>query len=333
MPTANQRFCETCATWLLDTAVEAHIDANTEHVIAEKQRFVPIGEAKDDITGSSEAPPTPDNASQSLPVLDSIPVVMDPADNTKLVRIDAGSVATGTTRVLTMPDADVTPVDTADSRLSDDRNDADAIHDNVASEISALSLVTAVAGDHVLVEDASDSNNKKRVLASDFLGGGGPPQTLGYWEASGHKPPATDPARFVERNGVLYLAYDDTTVLNGMFVGKMPQKYTGGNLELIVRYIMDTATSGDVDLGGAWERRNDGGTDLDTDSFATAQTTLNTTVPTTAGEPDSITISFTSAQIDGTVVGDDFRIRIQNLAAGTASGDLHLVSVELREIV
>lgn len=34
--------------------------------------------------------------------------VADPADLTKKVRIDAGNVTTGTTRVLTMPDADVT---------------------------------------------------------------------------------------------------------------------------------------------------------------------------------------------------------------------------------
>jgi hypothetical protein len=51
--------------------------------------------------------------------------------------------------------------------------DANAIHNNVASEISALALVTAAAGDHILIEDADDSNAKKRVAASDFLGGGG----------------------------------------------------------------------------------------------------------------------------------------------------------------
>lgn len=50
--------------------------------------------------------------------------------------------------------------------------DSDAIHDNVAGEIAALTLVSAAAGDHILIEDADDSNNKKRVAASDFLGGG-----------------------------------------------------------------------------------------------------------------------------------------------------------------
>lgn len=50
--------------------------------------------------------------------------------------------------------------------------DADAIHDNVAGEIAALTTVTVASGDYILVEDVSDSNNKKKVLASDLLGGG-----------------------------------------------------------------------------------------------------------------------------------------------------------------
>lgn len=43
----------------------------------------------------------------TLPVADTTALVKDPADATKLVRIDAGSVTTGTTRVITMPDQDV----------------------------------------------------------------------------------------------------------------------------------------------------------------------------------------------------------------------------------
>ena len=51
-------------------------------------------------------------------------------------------------------------------------SDADAIHDNVAGEIAALTTVTAAAGDYILIEDVSDSNNKKKILASDLLGAG-----------------------------------------------------------------------------------------------------------------------------------------------------------------
>lgn len=48
-------------------------------------------------------------------------------------------------------------------------NDPDAIHDNVAGEIAAVTeKTTPIGSDSVLIEDSSDSNNKKRVLFSNF---------------------------------------------------------------------------------------------------------------------------------------------------------------------
>ena len=46
-------------------------------------------------------------AGAAPPIDDTTALVKDPVDPTKLVRIDAGNVATGTTRVITMPDVDV----------------------------------------------------------------------------------------------------------------------------------------------------------------------------------------------------------------------------------
>ena len=43
----------------------------------------------------------------TLPIVDSTAVVKDPVDATKLARIDAGAITTGTTRVITMGDRDV----------------------------------------------------------------------------------------------------------------------------------------------------------------------------------------------------------------------------------
>jgi hypothetical protein len=43
-----------------------------------------------------------------------------------------------------------------------------AIQNNVAGEIAALTQVTAASADHVMIEDASDSNNKKRVTAGSI---------------------------------------------------------------------------------------------------------------------------------------------------------------------
>ncbi len=54
-------------------------------------------------------------------------------------------------------------------------SDADAIHDNVASEISAVTeKVTPVSADLVLVEDSADSHNKKRVQVGNLSGAGVP---------------------------------------------------------------------------------------------------------------------------------------------------------------
>jgi len=52
--------------------------------------------------------------------------------------------------------------------------DTDAVHVNVAGEIAAIAnKATAVAADKILIEDSADSNNKKHVLASQFLAGSG----------------------------------------------------------------------------------------------------------------------------------------------------------------
>jgi len=52
--------------------------------------------------------------------------------------------------------------------------DANAIHDNAASEISAIAeKVTPVSADLLIIEDSADSNNKKKVQVGNLPGGGG----------------------------------------------------------------------------------------------------------------------------------------------------------------
>lgn len=75
------------------------------------------------------------------------------------------AVAASANAYLQCDGADV--IDTAPSA-----NDADAIHLSVAGEISTLATVTVASGDYIIIEDVSDSNNKKKILASDLLGAG-----------------------------------------------------------------------------------------------------------------------------------------------------------------
>jgi len=52
--------------------------------------------------------------------------------------------------------------------------DSDAIHDNVAAEINAITeKTTPVSADLILIEDSADSNNKKKVQLGNLPGGGG----------------------------------------------------------------------------------------------------------------------------------------------------------------
>ena len=57
--------------------------------------------------------------------------------------------------------------------MSGTGTDPDAIHDNVAGEINALTTVTGVSGDMIIIEDATDSFNKKKVNLLDLLAGSG----------------------------------------------------------------------------------------------------------------------------------------------------------------
>jgi len=56
------------------------------------------------------------NTLAALPVVDTTAIVKGSGDDTKLMRIEVDGLTTGTTRVLTMPDADITPDDAGDSR-------------------------------------------------------------------------------------------------------------------------------------------------------------------------------------------------------------------------
>jgi len=120
--------------------------------------------------------------------------------------------------------SDATLIDTADSRLSDDRNpvihglgsvsrhsastlaelnalisdatldtntafrtDDTAIHDNIASELSAVTVKgTPVAGDFLLIEDSAAGNVKKSVLWGTITGSGGAMSAHGLADAQYH---------------------------------------------------------------------------------------------------------------------------------------------------
>lgn len=85
--------------------------------------------------------------------------------------------------------------------------DANAIHDNVAGEIDALTEKTFVSGDDVfLIEDGNDALNKKKMLLIGLVPGGD-----GAWGVYGEK---TDP--FVDDD--VFLIEDSETLLSTKLV-------------------------------------------------------------------------------------------------------------------
>ncbi len=95
-----------------------------------------------------------------------------------------------------------------------------------------------------------------------------------------------------------------------------------------------TATTGATRWLVSFERHQEDVTDIDTDSFATAQA-VNATAPATNGARAYDAVAFTDgAQIDSLAVGESFRLRIERdatNAADTMVGDAELARVEIRE--
>lgn len=123
-------------------------------------------------------------------------------------------------------------------------------------------------------------------------------------------------------------AADETVLLPGV----APQGLTG-TLTLVVFYRMASATTGNIYFRAAVEAITPADA-LDTDASSSFDTinTGNGAVPGTAGYVASISITLTTA--DSMAAGDMFRIefgRDADNAGDTATGDAHVLRVELRD--
>jgi hypothetical protein len=158
---------------------------------------------------------------------------------------------------------------------------------------------------------------------------------LHRWQAQDGAPPSTAFAALVRRNNHFLAAFDLTTDESLDFADVLDRRYTGGGITCVLAWAADTVTSGTCRWEGLFERHQDDTDDLDADSFAASQS-AGTVTASAAGELKYTTITFTNAQIDGILVGEDFRFRVRRDADGTTgtddmASDAHLKSVELRE--
>lgn len=157
--------------------------------------------------------------------------------------------------------------------------------------------------------------------------------TLITFKPYDNEPPTSNFATIDLRNNHPVLDFDGSTNESCYFTGVMPRIYAGGGVTVYIHYAMTSATSGDIDWDISFECIGDQQQDLDSDGFASVKSVDNTTVPSTSGNVDIVSIGFTNgAEINNTSVGDSFRIKItRDAVSDTATGDAELVAVEIKE--
>ena len=150
-----------------------------------------------------------------------------------------------------------------------------------------------------------------------------------------NEPPSSNYATLDSRNGHLVLDFDASTDESAIFKGVLPSHYAGGGLTIKLHYAMTSATSGNIIWQTAIERVGDGQQDIDSDGFATANSSAATAVPGTSGHVDILSIAHTSgAQMDSLAAGEGFRLKVNRDAdngSDTATGDAELWAVEIIE--
>lgn len=160
--------------------------------------------------------------------------------------------------------------------------------------------------------------------------------TLCVFFPADNEPPSSNYATLDTRNGHPVLDFDASADESAIFTGILPSNYAGGGLDIVLIWAGSSATSGTCRWATAIERVEDEGTDMDADSFATANT-AGATAPGTSGAVQYTTIAHTSgAQMDSLAAGEAFRLKVTRDADGTSgtddmTGDAELVAVHIKE--
>lgn len=159
-------------------------------------------------------------------------------------------------------------------------------------------------------------------------------KSLFLWGARSGRPPSSAGADdSVVRNNHEVVAFDDTTQEHYILAGQIPEGIDlSGGVTVYVRWAAASATTGTIGWLVDWERVAAAGQDLDADAFGSPFTITAATVPGTAGVTSVTNVAFAQVDLPASLAaGDFFRLRIaRDTATDTATGDAHLLSVEVR---
>jgi len=135
------------------------------------------------------------------------------------------------------------------------------------------------------------------------------------------------------RNNHPVLDFDGATDEEAYFEGVLPAHYNGGSLVIDLYVALTSATTGSFRFQTDVERMNDGGPDLDADSFSGSFQSAGGSASATSGIPTKISITHTTAQIDSLAANEPFRLKVRRDADGTSGTDDIATDAELVRIV
>ena len=139
--------------------------------------------------------------------------------------------------------------------------------------------------------------------------------------------PSVDPALAKSRSGHAIIRFAAGVDRKVIFYVHISNDYTGGDITVDFDWVAETATSGDVVIGGRFERNNAGGQNIDSDGFA-AQKTVISTANGTNGVGTRASITYTNAEADSPVAGDIMRFEAERV--GTSGSDNMTGGMDLR---
>lgn len=148
-----------------------------------------------------------------------------------------------------------------------------------------------------------------------------------------NEPPASNYATLDTRNNRPVLDFDDTTEEESVWTLALPEAYEGGGITVDIWCALTSATSGTVGWKVAIERIDASSLDIDSDSFASANTVTAVTVPGTSGQVLKMSVDISDgANMDSVAAGELFRIKVsRDVASDTATGDAELLRVQISE--
>ncbi len=135
------------------------------------------------------------------------------------------------------------------------------------------------------------------------------------------------------RNNHPVLDFDGSTDEECFFEGVLPAFYGGGGLVVDLYVAHTSATTGTSRWQTDYERLNEGGPDLDADSFSGTFQSAGGAASATSGIATKISIAHTNAQIDGAGPGEPFRLKVRRDADGTSGTDDITTDAELLRVV